>query len=1177
MKLFSSLLLFLSLIYFSAATAQSPSCGDKAIETIQQSNIRDYNRIMQDMNLQIKGYIDAHFPAGNGNASRVASTTSYVIPVVFHIVHPVGDAYGSGANVSYMQILSQVNALNAAFAKNYPAYNGQSHASYAQNTHIQFCLASTPMPSSVSFYNGPGGVEKGVMRYADNTLTNHQMSNSGAASLLALTHPSASYFPFGNYLNIWVVSSIGNSSTSGITMGYAPKPLMGAYPLDGIVMRADVIGDNTTGNSFALGYGLTQGKVLVHEAGHYFNLMHIFEGGCAGANAAGSGSDACDLNGDMICDIEPCTTQNISCNAPVPNTCVATYSTGTTANDMIEDYMSYADDDCMNTFTQDQTLRMHATLNTIRSTLWQTGNLAATGVMGTGGCSNSTLYISIIKPMGSSCLNTPVALSNSTPGNTASSWHWVFNGGTPATANTNSVSVTYTAPGIYYAKLTVSDGTVSVTDSVPLAVTSCTLDPKKLNRSNWLFGDSCSISFASGTAVPNNLVKQKQTIRCFEMAVSMSDSLGNLLFYSDGVDLWDNTHTKVNTSPLFGWDISLVSPAYKGSSVFGFMSFPMPKQPNKYALICAPPNETIGSALSAYDKVSCVIYDAVNKQVSPYQSWTDPNVNPSNMTFLTEDLCIVPHCNGVDYWMILRAYVNSSTNGGFYAFLINANGFNTSSAPVVSIVPNPPIGLGGIKSNAAGNRLICNSCSGHFMLYDFNAATGVVSNEVPVPVTLPLQTNSCCIAGLFSPNGNYLYLKYSGTSTGFIQKVAVSSMSVLATYTSSSANYGPQSWGYMEVGPDNNIYFDSNNYWYLGQIVNPDSPTLSGMGSAVAFNPAYPNCSTNLSLVNYVEADKPAEVDPLLIQNVNCTTYSYSLSPCWAIYNASWNFGDGSPSVAGAVVSHSYTSGGVYTVSLTLSYNGQSIPVFTKTISVVGASASISGPSSICKGNTFANSYSTLNVPGATYNWQATNAVISGPNNIPSIQLISGGTGVATLSLQVISGGCMATTTKTITIDTIPHVLLNSLPVSGCVGSSFTLSGSPAGGNYSGAHVSANVFTPMSAGTQPVYYTYTNANGCSSTGSLSIIVNTCVGINEAVATPDSWSLYPNPTCSYIHISSDIVILKVEVINNMGQIVAVKTNIRQLQTTMELGELAPGVYVVQVYTERGLLRRKVMRE
>ncbi len=663
------LLLLSFIVTYSQMQAQTPSCGDDEIESLQRSNLKNYDNILQNMNLNLKNYIDHNLNSTSGRLSGVTTNTSYVIPVVFHVIYSSGQAYGTGTNISYQQILSQLNALNAAFAKNYPVYNGQTHAAYAQNTNIQFCLAAIPMPSTAVFYNGPGGVEKGVMRYADNTLTDHQMNNSSATALLNLTHPIPSHFPFNNYLNIWIVSSIGGN-TGSITMGYAPKPLMGAYPLDGVIIRSDIIGDNTTGNNFSLGFGLAQGKVLTHEVGHYLNLMHIFEGGCVGLNAAGSGTDACDLNGDMICDIEPCTTQNFNCNLPVPNSCVATYSTGTTASDMIEDYMSYADDDCMNTFTQGQKLRMQATLNTLRNNLWQLSNLTATGIVGPNGCSGSILYVDIKKPQSNYCTNTPITLSNATLGNTATGWNWTFAGGSPASATTNSVSVTYTAPGLYYAKLHVSSGTGSLTDSVAIAVTSCTLDPKKLNRSNWLFGDSCSISFASGTPVINALIKQHKTMSCAEMSVSMSDSLGNLLFYSNGVDLWDNTHTKINTSPIFGWDLKLLGSFsyWSGSSVSGFMAIPMPKQPNKYVIICVPPNEIRVGAQNGLAKISSVIYDVVAKTISPYQSLASPLVNGTNSTYLTEDLCIVPHCNGVDYWIIVRSYTSSGTNGVFYSF-----------------------------------------------------------------------------------------------------------------------------------------------------------------------------------------------------------------------------------------------------------------------------------------------------------------------------------------------------------------------------------------------------------------------------------------------------------------------------------------------------------------------------
>lgn len=1151
--------------------AQTPACGDDVIRDIQKKNRRDYDQRIRLMNETIKYYVDQH---SGTNPGRPATTTSYTIPVVFHIVHPTGQAYGTGNNISYQQILSQLNALNAAFAKNYPAYNGQTHKSYSQNTDIQFCLASIAMPSSVSFYNGPGGVEKGVMRYADNTLTNHQMSNSDAAALAGLTHPTGNHFPYDKYLNIWVVSSIGGSS-SGIVMGYAPLPLMGSYPLDGVIMRSDVIGDNSTGNNFALGYALTQGKVLVHEVGHYLNLMHIFEGGCAGANAAGSATDPCDLNGDMVCDIEPSTTQNINCNAPVPNTCSATYATGTTANDMIEDYMSYADDDCMNTFTQGQKLRMHATLNAFRSGLWQTANLAATGVIGAGGCSNATLYIDIVKPSTNYCTNAALALSNPTVGNTSTSWQWTLTGGTPSSATTSSVSVTYTAPGLYYAKLKISDGTIFQTDSIPIAITSCTLDPKKLNRSNWLFGDSCSISFASGNPTINDLVLRKKTQRAFEMAVSMSDSLGNLLFYSDGVNLWDNAHNQVNNSPIFGWNIATGSWDYKGSSVYGFTAFEVPKQPGKYALICIPPQETNAGGQNIYCMISSIIYDSNNHTITPFQSLTHPSIYTPGTNTFSEDLCVVPHCNGVDYWVLVRGWTSNYMNGNIYAFLFNQNGLNPTAAPVISGPFNRPTGVGGIKPNPAGDKIICGSGIGKFLMYNFNPATGVLSNEVLLPVTLP--NDNICLTCVFSPNGQYAYLKYqTGPATGgYIQQVDINSLSVVRSLTTSNPNAQPWAFGYMEIGPDNNIYYNTTNPYYLGKIANPNSPTASAIAAPVAFIPTYTMCNTNQSLINYVEADKPAEVAPLMVNNSNCSSYSFSVNPCWSIYTASWNFGDGSAAASGHTVLHTYSTPGVYTVSLTLSYNGQSIPVYTKTVTVSSSTLSINGPSAICKGNTYVNNYSVANIAGASYTWTAGNASISGSSSMSSINLVSGSTGIATLSLQVVNGGCLSSGTKTITIDTIPQVALTASTLS-CVGSTVTLNGTPPGGAYTGTSVTSAALTPTTTGIHKIYYTYTNGNGCANTASLSVMVNACTSLEE-LNGEILFNLYPNPTSGMLFVTGNTEITKIEVFNTIGQLILDKDQVSAETAMLDLGQSAKGIYVLRIFTEKGVYIQRVMKE
>ncbi|HRN57729.1 MAG TPA: M43 family zinc metalloprotease, partial [Agriterribacter sp.] len=447
-------------IHVEAQPAPSWGCGDERFTTLQKESVLDFERLQQRNALRFRSYIHTVLKQRSGvTANRVQGSgedSTYTIPVVVHVVHAAGEPYGTGGNISYAQIRAQLEALNAAFGKYYPDYNGQTHPSYAQDTRIRFCFARTPSPQHAYWATGPGGTEYGVRRYPDNTgAYDHFMTVASASRLKSVTHPDQAYFPFDQYLNIWLVKTIDGGNN---VIGYAPKPLTGEYPIDGVVMRSDIFGDNTTGGSYLLGFNLTEGKVLAHEMGHYLNLYHIFQGGCAGANPAGSVTDACDLYGDYICDTKPSATQNVLCNSGTYNTCTVNYDPGTTREDMINNYMSYADDDCMNTFTMNQRERMWATLELLRKNLWQTSNLAATGVLGNDGCVPPYLNASITTVSQVFCAGKPVLFSNITAGNTAVDRKWQFPGALPSSAVSDTITVVYNTPGVYQAVLTVTDG-----------------------------------------------------------------------------------------------------------------------------------------------------------------------------------------------------------------------------------------------------------------------------------------------------------------------------------------------------------------------------------------------------------------------------------------------------------------------------------------------------------------------------------------------------------------------------------------------------------------------------------------------------------------------------------------------------------------------------------------------
>jgi hypothetical protein len=1141
-----SIFLFPALLCIKLLSAQH-ACGDEAFRQLQKSNSRHYEEIEKQNNLAVKNYIDSHY--GSAALSRPTAVTNYVIPVVFHVVHLSSDAYGSGTNISYAQITSQINALNAAFGKTYPSYNGQTHPAYAQNTTISFCLAKTAKPSSLDFYNGPGGVEYGVMRYADNTLTQHNMTNADATALTALTHPTAAHFPFSDYLNIWVVASINGSSGASVTMGYAPNPVMGPFPLDGVVMRSDIIGDNSTGNTFNLGYGLTQGKILAHELGHYLNLYHIFQGGCAGTNAVGAATDACDLNGDGICDTEPCTTQNIDCSQPIPNTCSASYATGTTTLDMIESYMSYADDDCMNTFTMNQSQRMWTHLNTARFNLWQTANLAATGIIGVGGCISPFLMTDINTSTNNICAGNAFTLSNPTTGNTATSTNWLMAGATPSTAATKSVSVTYSSPGQYWTYLTVSDGIITAKDSFLVQVANCALDSTRLNRAHWFFGEYGEINFNTPVATTGTSALTYSTMTLGRDAtVSMSDKKGNLLFYTNCSDLWDGNHVKINTSQIFPVDVNM------GTTSPGVIAIPYPNDSARYIIITSV-HYTLFE-----DSIYYVVYNVNTKALTQRRGFR----NPALPNFYAESLTTVPHCNGIDYWVICRPRNNTPNPNRAFSMLITQAGPEKISKVTVS--NNVHMNYSGqFRSNRKGNKLIQAGWDYGSLayLYDFNQSTGALTNE------LAIGTNTVfgyAYGAIFSLNDSLAYVLKSQAGGYRIHQVSVPTGTFQTMSTPASLNSLD-----LEYGPDNNIYVSQSEFLdqTMGRIINTNSIAGAAYVPGVLVFP--PGARPFGGLCNFMEADEkqPIAIDYMPFQTA-CNTFKFTVDSCWQVYNVSWNFGDGT-TANGFTVNHTFPSTGNYTVKMVLSTGTYSLAPVLKNITVLSGITAITGPPVICKGSTFLNTYGANAVPGATYNWSVSNASISGPNNLSNVNVGSVASGVATLSLQLISGGCISNGTKTITIDAVPTVSLQSAQTA-CIGNMLSLNGSPAGGTYNGTGVSGSTFNASLAGIGPhvISYVYSNTNGCSGSASKTVTVSACVGINESEEMNSFLQLYPNPNHGLFTISPgrELANGRFDIYNSLGQLIL--SGPLQQSTEVNLSQYSNGIYFVKISENNKLI-------
>lgn len=1162
------ILLFLSFIVVEspAQTKDQYTCGDDQLRELLRKVEPAYDFMQLKSNLQIRDFTNQIKQNKNPDfLRRITSDSFFTIPVVVHIIYPAGQPYGTGTNISYAQVRSQVEALNAAFSKNYIAYNGQSHPAYASDTRIRFCLARITSDTA-KWSTGPGGTEYGVMRYGTNQgANNHDITASSASQLLRLTHPSSNTFPFDKYLNIWLVSTIGGGNN---IMGYAPRPIMPGYLLDGVVMRADVFGDNTTGGAYNLSYGLGQGKVLAHEVGHYLNLYHIFQGGCSGLNPAGATADACDLNGDMICDIEPSTTQNIFCTGSIPNTCTANYVTGTTTDDMINDYMSYADDDCMNTFTSDQVQRMWATLKLQRPGIWHPANLAATGVLGIDGCVPAYLNAQINTVEGVHCAgNNLVSFSNPTAGNTATSYEWQFAGGTPSTSILNKVNVTYAQPGNYTVLLTVKDGVNKRTDSLKISILDCKPDSTMLHMSQWYFGNYGSLDFSSGQPVPTKVALNNQSIQgesaypgqlsFIAGTISLCDSMGKLLFYSNGVSIWNRNHKKITTSPIFGKsDINASS---------GFYYIPYPGQKGKYFITGVYPNfdETPSG-------VRFLLINTNNDSVQPYKEFSHSSLPGRFSQFLT----VVPHCNGTDYWIVVKGFGLPDTK--FYSFLVTENGIDERQEPVISSgFAHPGFGGGGnqLKANRQGNKLILGSPHGYLdietgAIYDFDNRTGKVANEQQIKNVSGYSNIQTGVG--FSPNGKYFYLfRSSNFATNgkpywlFQYRVSDLQYNIINT----SGFYFAAS---LQPGPDGHIYVSTQEN-YVARITNPNQwATVTLSDYLINMRQLDDRIRTGWSIPNFIDARQPSPSYPdFEMAAVNCNTYKFT-SLCFDRYTATWNFGDGSPQQTGNTVLHQFTTASTFNVTLTLSSNNIKLGSVTRQVDVLPVNASITGPNNVCTNANYLTQYFGPILKEVNYKWSVTGGSISGPDNVSFVNVSwLPANNKGTITLQVSRQGCTFSDTKTVIISAGPLFSWN-LPDSICVfDSSFQLSASPKGGKFTGAGVSNGLFSPMKAGVGNHTLTYTYSDEITCLGQLekTLKVRRCNipanQINDCAEMFSTIHVAPNPVKDILRLKSPYVLKFVQVYNALGQKIAEG---QMINNSYRLPATGAGLYSIRVYCE-----------
>ncbi|WP_196887620.1 T9SS type B sorting domain-containing protein [Aureivirga sp. CE67] len=312
---------------------------------------------------------------------------------------------------------------------------------------------------------------------------------------------------------------------------------------------------------------------------------------------------------------------------------------------------------------------------------------------------------------------------------------------------------------------------------------SCSLLFAQKEANNWYFGENAGLNFNGNTTALTN-----GSINTTEGCASFSDAEGNLLFYTDGMTVWNKNHAPMPNGLNLAGD---------SSSTQSSIVIPKPGEDGKYYLF------TVGSSENS---TGGFYYYELNMNLNG--GLGDISSGPVNLsgalgTTWTEKITAIQSAECDSYWVI------SLVNNTYYAFKISSTGVDT---PIISTVPYTAIdGRGYLKVSPDGSKLAAahfhdnNGDDSKFFLYNFDNSTGVVSNSETLLFDDPAN-NEHPYGVEFSSNSERLYLSTFNESddTNKIYQYNLLSSNIANSQLLINSKSGFR--GALQLGPNGRIY-----------------------------------------------------------------------------------------------------------------------------------------------------------------------------------------------------------------------------------------------------------------------------------------------------------------------------------------------------------------------------------
>ena len=545
---------------------------------------------------------------------------------------------------------------------------------------------------------------------------------------------------------------------------------------------------------------------------------------------------------------------------------------------------------------------------------------------------------------------------------------------------------------------------------------------------NWYFGRGAGIGFKDGTH--SALTDGK--IYTFEGCATISDKdTGILLFYTDGVTVWNSKHKVMKNGTKLMGGISSSQSA---------LIVPNPGNNKQYYIFTAPDLTGGSSKLPKALFYSLVSLENPDGEVV--------SVNNLLIDSVGEKLTGTLDCSGNGFWVVTSKALDCT----FYSFHITSAGVSTT--PIISKFNGleTHLGPGCMKISPDRTKLAAayyQNTSNAVVLFDFNTETGIITNSNVLVEGLNVLSS---YSVSFSPDNSKLYATVETKSDFCFCTIyqfnigAVGSIPTQGYVTPININSSC-----LQLAPDGKIYICSSMSQQMGVIEKPnlfgaecscnyDTIKLSGIsmfGLPNFMDYIFNQPSPGPNPLTWCTPPPPPPPHAVSFSDSGCigSTLKFTDLSTLKPSNREWKFENGTPATStDSIVYVTFNQSGSNRVWLKVSNENGTDSTLLYAEIFPNPKAEAGTDKMVCLGTS-----AKLGAPseaGNTYLWRPTTSLDNATKSNPTVTPIAKGTTKYILTVTS-SHGCIAHDTVYVTAGSLTAKVSNDTAI--CIGSNVQL------------------------------------------------------------------------------------------------------------------------------------------